>query len=94
MLQPLMLRLTRATSWQCCRFRRSQTHFALQAIVGLFVNYCRTYVKAVRGGGSEERGRVLWPGDASLLYRRSRGLCGRVGNAVTLRWFCRILNLK
>ena len=32
------------------------------------VYYCRTYVKAVRGGGSEERGRVLW--DAT-----SRGLC-------------------
>ena len=31
-----------------------------------------TYMKAVRGGGSEERGRVLW--DAT-----SRGLCGRVG---------------
>ena len=29
-------------------------------------------MKAVRGGGSEERGRVLW--DAT-----SRGLCGRVG---------------
>ena len=27
----------------------------------LVVYYCRTYVKAVpRGGGSEERGRVLW----------------------------------
>jgi hypothetical protein len=36
------------------------------------VYYCRTYVKAVRGGGSEEGGRVLW--DAT-----SRGLCGRVG---------------
>ena len=24
------------------------------------VYYCRTYVKAVRGGGSEERGSVLW----------------------------------
>ncbi len=34
--------------------------------------YCRTYMKAVRGGGSEEGGRVLW--DAT-----SRGLCGRVG---------------
>jgi len=34
--------------------------------------YCRTYVKAVRGGWSEEEGRVLW--DAT-----SRGLCGRVG---------------
>ena len=34
------------------------------------LSYCRTYVKAVRGGGSEERGlgRVLW--DAT-----SRGLC-------------------
>ena len=36
------------------------------------VYYCRTYMKAVRGGGSEEGGRVLW--DAT-----SRGLCGRVG---------------
>ena len=36
------------------------------------VYYCRTYVKAVRGGGREKRGRVLW--DAT-----SRGLCGRVG---------------
>ena len=41
----------------------------LQRVV---VYYCRTYTKAVRGGGSEEGGRVLW--DAT-----SRGLCGRVG---------------
>jgi len=44
---------------------------------GVVVYYCRTYVKAVRGGlwtwgGSEERGRVLWGAT-------SRGLCGRVG---------------
>ena len=36
------------------------------------VYYCRTYVKAVRGGGSEEWGRVLW-------NATSHGLCGRVG---------------
>ena len=36
------------------------------------VYYCRTYVKAVRGGGREKGVRVLW--DAT-----SRGLCGRVG---------------
>ena len=36
------------------------------------VYYCRTYTKAVRGGGSEEGRRVLW--DAT-----SRGLCARVG---------------
>ena len=40
--------------------------------------YCRTYTKAVRGGGSEEGRRVLW--DAT-----SRGLCvhGRVGHPRT-----------
>ncbi len=79
----------------CRRLGRSQTDFALQAIVErraavakriavllrwhseggvifVVVYYCRTYMKAVRGGGSKKRGRVLW--DAT-----SRGLCGRVG---------------
>ena len=43
------------------------------------VYYCRTYVKAVRGGGSEERGRVLW--DAT-----SRGLCGPPRTNVRVAW--------
>ena len=42
----------------------------------MYVYYCRTYVKAVRGEGGEEGGRVLW--DAT-----SRGLCGRVGSPRT-----------
>ena len=45
---------------------------AVHAALVVVVYYCRTYVKAVREGGSEERKRVLW--DAT-----SRGLCGRVG---------------
>ena len=43
--------------------------------VPVVVYYCRTYVlKAVRGGGSEEGGRVLW--DATS---RRGSLCGRLG---------------
>ena len=49
------------------------------------VYYCRTYVKAVRGGGSEERGRVLW--DAT-----SRGLFVRVGPPRTI--YVTLLDLR
>ena len=57
--------------------QESQIHGLL-----VVVYYYRTYVKAVSGGGSEERGRVLW--DAT-----SRGLCGRVGpprTSVRVAW--------
>ena len=48
MLQPLMLRLTRKAA-----------AFAAARPVGCFVYYCRTYMKAVRGGGVK-RGDVCY----------------------------------